>query len=460
MTVRDDSLYHRVVKGRCPDNIRFIQHSAHRPEQLARYIAAQAMSGDPRWLAFGAGKRGNSKGPLDRAGTNARIAAAVNLVRPIPTIDVHLDTGREGAIVCVRAHPHKPGDIPFRVDGKVLELGQLWPHPMRAADVLALDRLAGTAEDELESVYGGLKRLDETHLARLIDILHAPERTDPHAALVTMGLLERPSRQSSVTRAAMAVLGSTTDDPTIVVRDHKLAYGHASAKRTGRALETEFKSGIVPCLDKVLDHCDTFTRQDDAVRSAVQEHIVNAFGHRSCAREDLGTPIAVEVYTDALVVTSPGQVLIRAQMSDKQGPRTHVHRNPHLMGMLTLFGLATGDGDGLTEVRRTNGVRARYFNTSNGFMATLGRVKPSRPARGERNRPEPEQLKVPQPASSRTSRILALVDERGAVSAKQLTEELGVSRSTIGNDLKRLVEDGTLEATGAPRSPNRRYRRP
>lgn len=63
----------------------------------------------------------------------------------------------------------------------------------------------------------------------------------------------------------------------------------------------------------------------------------------------------------------------------------------------------------------------------------------------------PDALDVP-------SAIIALLRQRTSASAREMMETSGLSRSTINNNLRKLIGDGVVEPTEPGRSPKQRYR--
>ena len=54
--------------------------------------------------------------------------------------------------------------------------------------------------------------------------------------------------------------------------------------------------------------------------------------------------------------------------------------------------------------------------------------------------------------------IIALLRQRHSASTREMAEASGLSRSTIINNLHKLIEDGIVEPTQPRRSPKQRYR--
>jgi ATP-dependent DNA helicase RecG len=61
-------------------------------------------------------------------------------------------------------------------------------------------------------------------------------------------------------------------------------------------------------------------------------------------------------------------------------------------------------------------------------------------------------------AEDESTDVAALLAVLGVAAAAELQERTGLSRASVVNQLNRLIEDGFVEAQGAPRSPRRKYR--
>lgn len=66
---------------------------------------------------------------------------------------------------------------------------------------------------------------------------------------------------------------------------------------------------------------------------------------------------------------------------------------------------------------------------------------------------------APAPGNGVRSRILAALMETESATREKLQQAVGASRSGVTKALDELIANGLVEATAAPRSPNRRYRR-
>jgi len=284
--------------------------------------------------------------------------------------------------------------------------------------------------------------------------------------------------------AAVAVAGLPSGPwgwtPRIELRHHPCGLEEAAAGVRRAVSPTAFEGGLALVLGDLQVALSDFTRASALATRAVREAIVNAVGHRSYAPEHRDEPVHVEHYVDAVLVRSPGAPLERVRMTGESGPQLRFARNPHLMNMLRLLGLARSLGHGrrlLLWGRESRLEPARFEAGPDWFGVALqvaapplpmpARVTPPPPAPEEQSRIEegtadtgPIEPTASRRLSSeeRDAQLLAALGRLGSASSKELAEAAGVSRSTVGNSLKRLVESGQVRATGGGhRSPHRRY---
>lgn len=184
--------------------------------------------------------------------------------------------------------------------------------------------------------------------------------------------------------------------------------------------------------------------------AAVREAVCNALMHRDYSSLARGTQVQVNLYSDRLEFLSPGG----------------------------LYGTVTTETIG----------RAGYSSTRNQFLADILESTPYEGGfvaenRGtgyrlmqqelKRNGMEPPQVKDTVAMFSLTFRrrldrsdsselpsdeIVGYLQSNGPSSSAEISEALGVPRSTLNYRLKKLMNNGEIKRIGAPRSRNQEYR--
>lgn len=207
---------------------------------------------------------------------------------------------------------------------------------------------------------------------------------------------------------------------------------------------------------------------------AIRELLVNAVMHRDYSPGARGAQVQVELYTDRLVVRSPGGIFGSVNIRDFGQPGVSSTRNAFLAGFLmdlsdpsTGRRVAENRASGIPTVFRAvreagleppvfvdqlRHVEVSIFNRTMTHVDSGGETQQIVP----NHEPDStEKLNV------RQRNILQGLREHGdAVSASYAHEHWGggASRTSVGNDLKLLVGLGLVEATAPARSKNRKYR--
>lgn len=207
---------------------------------------------------------------------------------------------------------------------------------------------------------------------------------------------------------------------------------------------------------------------------AIRELLVNAVMHRDYSPGARGAQVQVELYTDRLVVRSPGGIFGSVNIRDFGQPGVSSTRNAFLAGF--LMDLSDPNTDRRVAENRASGIPTVFRAVKEAgleppvFVDQLRHVEVSifnRTMTHVDSGGETQQI-VPnhEPDSTeklnvRQRNILQGLREHGdAVSASYAHEHWGggASRTSVGNDLKLLVGLGLVEATAPARSKNRKYR--
>ena len=215
-----------------------------------------------------------------------------------------------------------------------------------------------------------------------------------------------------------------------------------------------------------------------------QELIVNAVAHRTLSPFTLGLggssldmrklklllgseetltadgqPVTVECYPDMIRIISPGALpvgLVHLLGPDRVKGR--LARNPHLLGLLTRYGQASGRGLGLAYAQRlapANGCRLEFKSGPDSFEARLI-VDPEQAVAAEAGLGVSRSRQRMSP-SQREERVVALLVD-GPRTCAEIIEALGWPPSTVRLVLRNLTKKKTVKRSErAARSPNQRY---
>lgn len=196
-------------------------------------------------------------------------------------------------------------------------------------------------------------------------------------------------------------------------------------------------------------------RLDEYPVDGLREALVNAVAHRQY--EDAGRKIILEVFSDRVVLLSPGlppQPITLANL--RKGKYRPCSRNPVLAQCLSYFHRIEERGSGFRRMRDQmldHGLDQPLISTDTGYFQI---TFPGPGDNIERLRVPEERLIVTPAVESklneRQRKALAEVLKSGFVSSGWLVKELGVTYDTANRDLKGLAELQILIRQGLGRS--------
>jgi predicted HTH transcriptional regulator len=206
------------------------------------------------------------------------------------------------------------------------------------------------------------------------------------------------------------------------------------------------------CATSSLEGARIVTRLDTPL-NVLRELTANGVVHRDLTF--LGELVRIQVFPSAIEWISPGrlppekfpddvpltlELLLRAQYA----------RNPRLAMFLFHAGYIEKFGFGLDDVVATLEAEGRdppgFHNDTHSFRVRVVRNRTPEPGTIIRDTPE-----------SRVQRILALFAETPTWAPQALEARLGIPRTTLFIDLRRLTKEGRIRVSGATR--NRVYTR-
>ena len=194
----------------------------------------------------------------------------------------------------------------------------------------------------------------------------------------------------------------------------------------------------------------------DYPRDAVREAVANALMHRDYSPEARGSQVQVNLYADRLEIVSPGGLYGGVTVADLGRFGVSSSRNQFLSNMLETTPYPHG---GFVVENRGTGYQviderlrealmppARPLNSLRFFSVAFDKRRVSSSERHPHTGPDAEHA------------ILDALARQSSISARELSDMSGLSRTSIANHLRRLIAQGLVEQLEPGRSPRQRYR--
>jgi len=290
----------------------------------------------------------------------------------------------------------------------------------------------------------------------------------PEHALVTRGLaMHRPGEPAIVSRAAYLLFAPRPANrfPQAEILVDAYADTKVSGKPRG---QLNVNAPLLTAIEQVLAFVDKHTFHptrvvginnltlDEYPVRALREALVNAVAHRNY--EDASRKTAVQVFSDRIVVASPGYPPAPLTLAKlRKGNYRACSRNPVIAQALATLKLMEQRGSGFARMRDAmlnHGLDAPVFAEQDGFFV----VTFPGPAGNY------ERLKVPEGAAGlvppaveaqlndRQKAIMAHVLAQGSVTNRWCRSRFHVVYNTAYRDLQGLVHLGLLKPVGTGRS--------
>jgi predicted HTH transcriptional regulator len=287
-------------------------------------------------------------------------------------------------------------------------------------------------------------------------------------ALHARGLVWRrdDNAEHYATTAGFVLFGRRPADP--FPQCELLVDAYADTKISGRPRGQLNINGSIPkAIEQVLEFVDKHTFHptrvvginnvtlDEYPRQSLREALVNATAHRNY--EDASRKILVQVFSDRVVVASPGyppSPLTLARL--RRGNYRPCSRNPVIAQTLAFLKFMEQRGSGFARMRDAmlnHGLDAPTFAEHDGYFvvtfpgpngnydrlklpeAVVGMIPPAVEAR----------------LNDRQRQIVVHVQKEGSVTRGWCVAQFDVANDTAGRDLKGLTELGILSAKGKGR---------
>lgn len=319
------------------------------------------------------------------------------------------------------------------------------------------------------------KELDHEVVRRLIG---AAERRDAKK-LSSADLLSGASLRGLVWRdpvtgehyATAAGIVLLAPDPSAVFPQCRiLADAYRGTEADGAPGDHEDIRGAIPlAVDRALAFIDRNTRHpmkivglnrvrlDEYPVEALREALVNAVAHRQY--EDAGRKIMLEVFSDRVVVSSPGLPPAPITLERlRKGKYRPCSRNPLLAQCLSYFHRIEERGSGFRRMRDqmlNHGLDQPLLGTDTGYFQVtfpgpaenLDRIRAPASALGMMVTPAVEAK-----LNERQKKMLALLVAGEKLTSRRCEHEFGITRDTAARDFALLMELGLAARQGRGRS--------
>lgn len=286
------------------------------------------------------------------------------------------------------------------------------------------------------------------------------------------GLVWKEPGTAAYYATAAGIVLLARDPSAVFPQCRLLADAYRGIEPDGEPRDHEDIRGPMPvAIDRAIAFIDRNTRHpmrvvglnrvrlDEYPAEALREAIVNAVAHRQY--EDAGRKIILEVFSDRVVVSSPGLPPAPITLASlRKGKYRPCSRNPVLAQCLSYFHRIEERGSGFRRMRDQmldHGLEKPLLGTDTGYFQVVF------PGPGE----DIDRIRVPETQIVVTQAIEAKLNERQKSMVKLLLEgqeltsryceeRFGVTRPVISRELGWLVELGVAVRVGAGRST--RYR--
>ncbi|MFA5865758.1 MAG: ATP-binding protein [Phycisphaerae bacterium] len=318
------------------------------------------------------------------------------------------------------------------------------------------------------------ENLDHAVARRLIAVA---EKKDPSsitqdeilADAILRGLVWRDQATGQHYATAAGVVLLAKDPSAVFPQARILADAYRGREADGNPNDQEDIRGPMPlAIDRAIAFIDRNTRHpmrvvrlnrirlDEYPVEGLREALVNAVAHR--LYEDAGRKIMVEVFTDRVVVSSPGLPPAPITLDKlRRGKYKPCSRNPVLAQCLSFFHRIEERGSGIRRMRDhmlNHGLDLPVLATETGYFQVifsgpgdnLGRLRVP-PSAGTELIPPAIEAKL----NKRQKKIVAQVLKEGSVTSGWCVKHLGVVYDTANRDLIGLADKQIIERLGRGR---------
>jgi len=315
--------------------------------------------------------------------------------------------------------------------------------------------------------------LDATALASFVEaVIDEPGMRiwddAPEHALVTRGLaMHRPGEPAIVSRAAYLLFAPSPANrfPQAEILVDAYADTKVSGKPRG---QLNVNAPLLPAIEQVLAFIDKHTFHptrvvginnlalDEYPVRALREALVNAVAHRNY--EDASRKTAVQVFSDRIVVASPGYPPAPLTLAKlRKGNYRACSRNPVIAQALATLKLMEQRGSGFARMRDAmlnHGLDAPAFTEQDGFFVV---TFPGPAGNYDRLKVPPNvpmlvTASVEAQLTERQRQMVIMLAQGESLTSKVCQQKFRVSGPAIYADFKTLLHFGIAKPLGAGRS--------
>jgi ATP-dependent DNA helicase RecG len=288
------------------------------------------------------------------------------------------------------------------------------------------------------------------------------------SGILIRGLVWRQPESGRYYATAAGIVLLAKDPSVIFPQCRILADAFRGTEPDGDPRDHDDITGPMPTvIDRAVAFVDRNTRHpmkvvglnrirlDEYPVEALREALVNAVAHRRY--EDAGRKIMLEVFSDRVVISSPGlppaPITIASLRKGKYRPCS---RNPVLAQCLSYFHRIEERGSGFRRMRDQmldHGLEKPVIGTDTGYFQVIF------PGPGD----DIDRIRVPEarllvtPAveaqlNERQKRMVLLLVQGDELTSRRCEEDFHVTRDTTARDFKLLIELGVARKQGKGRS--------
>ena len=204
----------------------------------------------------------------------------------------------------------------------------------------------------------------------------------------------------------------------------------------------------------------SFVREDvpEIPMIAIREALCNSFGHR-CWEEPYSVNIAI--YSNRIEIDNPGHFTKEATPNDyiiKQEPSRP--RNPLIVKILYLSGEIETWGTGLRKIYnacKEENLKVEFDDRKLAFFVIFYRKELDKLVENTKKflntKVESKiESKVESKLTNNQKKILALISKNPNMILAELSEKIGISVTSVSNNLKKLTEKGIIKRIGADKN--------
>jgi ATP-dependent DNA helicase RecG len=424
------------------------------------------LNGSGGTLLFGVWPDATAEGQDVSDQTLRDVAQALDRFEPpvnVPVERLPLGKGREVLMLCVKG---RSDSIPFTFEGRPYERVGSTTRKMSqdTYERLLLER--GHAKRRWENLPAeglALKKLDRNEILRTRELAIQQSRISPETSRDIGDVLDRLGVRANgiLTQAAQVLYG----------KEFLSGYPQCLLKM-GRFRGTEITG---PIVDNRQEHMNAFAMVRESMAflertlplgarfpagkifredrfpvppSALREILLNAVIHRDYSY--YGGHVAIAVFDDRIEIRSYGRLPSGVTLEQLSGPHASELRNPLIAGAFHRTGAVEVWGRGTNRVIAecmAHGILPPSFEERQGWMVVTFRVPiaPVEAGGGQEGGAEKSSEKSRKKSSEK---ILDLVRQNPAVSAREIAEALGLTSRAVEKQLGKLKKEGRLKRIG------------